>query len=145
MEDISKTRYRVKAKTILFCNRIDSGLTKPNRKFLQEMIYGMVSRKSVLLTEIARKVCTGTSFKKVHERLRLNLKKDGWSNILEDNLIVENNRRVDKETVVALDISDLSKKNATKMEHISDVHRCYFINRLNLPWILLVLCLMCSH
>jgi hypothetical protein len=79
MEDYSRVRYQVKGKIGWFSERVCQGLSRPQQKFVQQMIYGMVSRKTVLLTEIARSLPQNASFKKIHQRLSLNLAKAGWS------------------------------------------------------------------
>jgi hypothetical protein len=118
MRDYSRIGYEVKGRISSFCNCVSKGLRKPQVKFIQQMVYGMISRRSVLLTEIARSLPDGTSFKKVHERLSLNLGKSGWKDVVEDNLLKEQKHRVKQDTVIAVDVSELTKEHARKMEHL---------------------------
>lgn len=121
MGNHSRIAYQIKAKTSSYCCKLCTGLNKPQQKFVQQMVYGMISRKSVLLTEIARSLPQVAGFKKIHERLSLNLSKNGWKEVLENNLLEENKERVQQNTVIALDISDLVKEYAQKMEYLCRV------------------------
>jgi len=121
MENHSRIGYQIKAKTISFCASICDGLNKPQQKFVQQMVYGMISRKSVLLTEIARSLPQMASFKKIHERLSLNLSKTKWKEILENNQLETIKKRLKQDTVIALDISEVVKEYAQKMEYLCRV------------------------
>ena len=62
MENYSRVGYQVKGKISRFCGKIDAGLSKPRQKFVQQMIHGMISRRSVLLTEVVRSLPQTASF-----------------------------------------------------------------------------------
>ena len=47
MEDYSRVRYQVKGKIGWFSERVCQGLSRQQQKFVQQMIYGIVSRKTV--------------------------------------------------------------------------------------------------
>ncbi|MEF9918976.1 MAG: hypothetical protein RR790_06905 [Eubacterium sp.] len=44
--------YQLKRKIVTFSNKISEGLSKSERKFSADMIYGMLASKSCLLTDI---------------------------------------------------------------------------------------------
>ncbi len=58
-----------------FSGELSRGLSKPRRRFVEEMIYGIQARGSVHLTEVARALDERISLKKTHERLSNNLSK----------------------------------------------------------------------
>ena len=63
----------IKRKIIGFSEKISEGLTRPEFKFVSQMIYGMLSAQSCHLSKIARKLDEKASLKKVIDRLSNNL------------------------------------------------------------------------
>ena len=120
MNDYTKIINQIKEKIVNFSKNFSKDLSKPNRKFILNMIYGLISSSSSYLSEIARSLKEDISLKKVVERLSNNLanfdkeKRDYvWNNYVD---YVKD--KVDDNTVFCLDPGDLGKKHSKKLENL---------------------------
>jgi hypothetical protein len=98
-------------------------LSVPKRKFVRDIIYGILASKSVQLASIGRSLKEKIDLKKTCERLTRNL---AAISHLEQRQIMKTHalsleRRVEKYTPVIIDHTDLSKTYAKKMEGLSYV------------------------
>ena len=53
MANSTSITYRLKRKILTFTNKISRRLSKPDRKFTADMVYGILASKSCLLTDIS--------------------------------------------------------------------------------------------
>jgi hypothetical protein len=96
-------------------------LDKTARRFIQEAVYGIMASQSVMLTEIGRQLESQVSLKKIEERFsRQLIKPKIWASI-HDRVLSMAKARVKEDTLLILDLSDLKKKYAEKMEHMATV------------------------
>jgi len=96
-------------------------LDKTARRFVQEAVYGIMASQSVMLTEIGHQLESRVSLKKIEERFsRQLIKLKLWSSI-HDRVLSMARSRVKANTLLILDLSDLKKKYAEKMEHMATV------------------------
>jgi hypothetical protein len=113
---------RLRAKIAQFSGELSAGLGKVASRFVSEMLYGIQASQSVMLTKIARVLEENIEMKKTHERLCRNLGNDQLEQALLHNLLSRAKKHIDKDTLLVLDPSDLSKKYAEKMEYLCQVH-----------------------
>jgi hypothetical protein len=112
---------KVREQIIKFSGELSSGFPKVVRRFITEAIYGIQARQSVHLTEIARSLEERISIKKTQYRLSRQLGRRGlWLRVVE-GLCRMGSQRVKEETLLVLDISDIAKKYAEKMEYLAMV------------------------
>lgn len=119
MMDDSKIAGRIKAQITRFGNRLCAGFDKPTGKFILQMLYGIQASKDVKLSNISRSLNEPIALIKTEDRLSRNMKKRDLSSTLNDKLIGEGGNRIVDGTVLALDIGDISKPEAKKMEHLA--------------------------
>jgi len=105
-----------------FSGELSRGLCKARRRFVEEMIYGLQARGSVLLTEVARALDEPIRVKKTEERLSKNLCDGRILEVLGEEILSRGGCRVRDDTLLIVDPSDLCKKYAKKMEYLADVH-----------------------
>ena len=74
MNNYSKIINQMKEKITKFSKNISKGLSLPNSKFVLDMVYGLISSSSILLSEIARSLNENITLKKSIERLSNRLK-----------------------------------------------------------------------
>jgi hypothetical protein len=86
-----------------------------------QMLYGIQTSKDVKLSNIARSLNEQIPLIKTENRLSRNLGRMDLTERINRNLIAEGSRRIQKETVIALDLSDLDKPYAEKMEYLAFV------------------------
>jgi len=113
----NKLRYKVTK----FSGILSRGLDKTARRFVQEAIYGIIASESVMLTEIGRKLESRVSLKKTEERFSRQLIKPEIWGCLQKSILSMASERVKAKTLLILDLSDLKKKYAEKMEYLATV------------------------
>ncbi len=118
----AKTVFKLREQIIKFSGELSSGWPKVLRRFIAETIYGIQARQSVRLTEIARSLEEKIPLRKTQYRLCRQLGRWGlWAKI-SNALCQMASLRVKRDTLLVLDISDIAKKYARKMEYLAMVH-----------------------
>ena len=118
---IAQTATRLREQITHFSGNLSRGLCKPARRLVQEAIYGIQARQSVHLTEIARSLEEPIPLIKTENRLSRNLRRPELRITLQDALVRQGANRIHEDTLLILDLSDLVKPYAKKMEYLSRV------------------------
>ncbi len=119
MEDNSKITGKIKFQITRFGHRISDGHQKPVRRWILQMLYGIQASKDVKLSNIARSLNEEIPLIKTEARLSRNLGRRDLTESINGKLVAEGSRRIQQETVIALDLSDLDKRYAEKMEYLA--------------------------
>jgi hypothetical protein len=119
MEHDSKIAGKIKGQITRFAHKISGGYKKPLRKWLVQMLYGIQASKDVKLSNIARSLNEEIPLIKTETRLSRSLGRMDLTESINGKLIAEGGKRVRRETVIALDLSDLDKPYAEKMEYLA--------------------------
>jgi hypothetical protein len=118
----AKTVHKLREQIIKFSGELSAGWPKVMQRFIVEALYGIQARQSVRLTEIARSLEEKIPLRKTQYRLCRQLGRwELWAK-LSDSLCQMASSRVEEETLLILDISDIAKKYARKMEYLATVH-----------------------
>jgi hypothetical protein len=117
----SKVRSRLKAQLTKFCSELCSGLSKPLGKFVAQMLYGIQSSQDVKLSNIGRALGEAIPLIRTEKRLSRNLKYAELEAGLTTKLVEMASARIHEDTVLALDLSDIRKEYARRMEHLAPV------------------------
>ena len=117
----SKIRSRLKAQLTKFSLELCEGLTKPLAGFVSQMLFGIQSSQDVKLSNIARSLQEEIPLIRTEKRLSRNLKSTELEKELAPQLVRMGSSRVQPNTVLALDLSDIRKEYAQKMEHLATV------------------------
>lgn len=117
----SKVRSRLKAQLTKFSSELCAGLSKPLARFVSQMLFGIQSSQDVKLSNIGRSLNEEISLIRTEKRLSRNLKSGELEKELTPQLIRMGSSRVQPNTVLALDLSDIRKEYAQKMEHLAIV------------------------
>ena len=104
-----------------FSGKLSAGLPRPARRMVREVLVGMQARGSVRLSEIGRALNEGTALKKVIERLGRHLKRREVREQVARNLLELGAGKVGEETLLVVDLTDISKPYARRMEHLARV------------------------
>ena len=99
----------------LFSGKLCADMGKVLTRFVGEMVYGLQCRGSVRLSEIARSLNEKTSLKKRIDRLSRNLGHSALADTLGRAVLVEGAPRIEKDTLLIVDPTDITKKYAKKM------------------------------
>lgn len=119
MGDDSTVAGKIKTQITRFSHRISRGLKKPTRKFVAQMIYGIQASKDVKLSNISRSLNEGIGLIKTEGRLSRHMGKGDLTEWINQVLVADGAVRVRDDTVIALDISDIDKPYAKKMENLA--------------------------
>jgi hypothetical protein len=119
MEHNSKIAGKIKAQITRFAHKISGHYKKPVRKWMIQMLYGIQASKDVKLSNIARSLNEEIPLIKTEGRLSRNLGRMELTESVNRRLIAEGGKRIQPETVIALDLSDLDKPYAKKMEYLA--------------------------
>jgi len=121
MQD-SKVRSRLKAQLTKFTTELCGGLSRPLEKFVAQMLFGIQASQDVKLSNIARSLKEEIPLIKTEDRLSRNLKAVELEAELSSQLASMASQRVEANTVLCLDLSDIRKEYARKMEYLASVH-----------------------
>jgi len=103
----------------MFIEKISFGENKVTKRFVKEMMFGIMTSGSVLLTEIGRSLKEKISLKKLVERLSNNLKKDINFDRIENRYLESIKAEINRDTIIAVDDGDITKEYATKFEKMT--------------------------
>jgi hypothetical protein len=117
----SKIRSRLKAQLTKFCSELCVGVSKPLTGFVSQMLFGIQSSQDVKLSNIARSLKEEIALIRTEKRLSRNLKSAELEKELTPQLVKMGSSRIQPNTVLALDLSDIRKEYAQKMEHLATV------------------------
>ena len=121
MQD-SKLRSRLKAQLTKFSSELCEGLSRPLQKFVGQMLFGIQASQDVKLSNVARSLKEQIPLIKTEDRLSRNLKAVELAAELTPQLAAMASHRVSANTVLCLDLSDIRKEYAKKMEYLAPVH-----------------------
>jgi len=85
------------------------------------MIYGISADGSVVLTKIARSLEEPIRLHDTHKRLSANLANEAIGDEIGAKVLAKGARRIDEDTLLIVDPTDLIKKYAKKMENLAEV------------------------
>ncbi len=121
MVDFKNSLENVQAKFSNFTRNLKLNLSLPEFKFLKDSIKGILSSKSVIVRQTAECLNESILLKKTSERLYRNLRKSNLDIKLSDTLLGIQSRKLDKDSIISVDDSDIIKPSAKQMEGLYKV------------------------
>ena len=121
MTNYSTLGHNLKRGIFRFCENISDGLHKPIKRFVTDMVYGLLAGRSCFLTEIARELKENIALDKTVERLSRNLMNFDDSDELREQYFQAVEKHFDDSTVLLIDDSDISKPCSSKLESLCKV------------------------
>jgi hypothetical protein len=118
---IPRTARKIRSQMARFSGKVSAGLCKAARRFVGEMVYGIQARQSVHLTEVGRSLSEGIALIKTENRLSRNLSRPELRPVLQGAILGEGSSRISGDTLLVLDLSDIVKPYAEKMECLARV------------------------
>ncbi len=121
MTNYTTETYQTKRDILNFCNKISEGIFKPIKKLTQDIVYGLLSSKSCLITDISRELKEEIKLSNTVDRLsnRLaNIEREEINKI-KDNYYKEVMKYLPECYVIVLnDDTDLNKEYSRKLEDL---------------------------
>lgn len=121
MNNFTTNTYEMKREILNFSEKIAKKLSKSEKKFIQDIEYGIAASGSCLISDISRSLNEDIKIKNTIERLCDNLNSFDDTETLYNNYIEEIGDIYGKEPVVLFDDSDISKVYGKKFEDLDDV------------------------
>lgn len=121
MTNYTMNAYEMKRDLINFSKKISEGLTKPEQKFIMDMMFGIASSGTTLISEISRSLKEDIKLGNTIERLCDNLLKFDKEEIIMNNYYKEVKKELSEEPIVLFDDSDITKIYGKKFENIDKV------------------------
>ena len=121
MSKDSKLAGKIKWQIARFSGRLSEGLAKPLRRFIGDMIYGIQASRDVKLANIARALQEEIKLIKTENRLSRNLAAMDLTEELNRRLCWEGSGLIQDDSVLAVDLSDIRKEYAKKLEYLAEV------------------------
>lgn len=121
MNNYSTLSSNLKRSLLHFSERISEGLSRPDFKFVSQMIYGMLCCQSCHISEISRALEEKVLLKKTIERICRHLAQFTEGAKLFDNYVRKVKGYINRRTILVVDDSDITKPCAQKMEGLQEV------------------------
>jgi hypothetical protein len=119
--NLSKISKKIQQQMQQFSGKLSRGLPKTAGRFVEEAIYGIQARGTLRLSEIARSLNEEIGLQKTINRLSRQLKRRGLLEHIEYEVLTEGKDRIKQDTLLILDLSDITKPYAKKMEYMAQV------------------------
>jgi hypothetical protein len=117
MTDDSRISEKVKSEIENFAQIITQGFSKPKKKFVSQMLFGIQASRDVKLSNIARSLSEEIKLIKTENRLSRNAQGGDLTIGFNRDIIKRAAKRILPDTVIALDLSDIHKPFAKKMDY----------------------------
>ena len=117
MLNSTSNTYTLKREILNFSNKVSKKLSKPDKKFSADMIYGMLAAGSCLLTDVVDQLHENSKKVNSVERLTKHLNKGTPVNALSSYLSVIR-KWVPDEPIIHIDDSDIVKPDGYKFESL---------------------------
>ncbi len=112
-----KVQYQIKR----FSSKITKGLTKPKKKFIHQILYDIQAQRDIKLSNISRSLNEKIKLIKTENRLSRHMTNKDLTEHVNNTLIQDSSLRITDDTVLALDLSDINKPFAKKMDYLAKV------------------------
>ena len=117
MTHCTTNTYKMKREILNFVEKISANTYRPHKKFLADIIYGMLASGSCLLTEVAQELCEGSRKINVVDRLSRHLAEDDFS-LAQNNYLESICKMVPDHPVIHIDDSDVVKPEGQQFESL---------------------------
>jgi hypothetical protein len=113
---------KIKAQLSKFSGIISKGFPKPKRRLIKEILYGIQATKDVKLSNIGRSLNEQQPLIKTEDRLSRNLDDVDFTDGINREICRLGASKVLEEMVIAIDLGDIRKKFARKMQYLAGIH-----------------------
>lgn len=112
---------RVQHQIERFSHKVSKGLTKPKKRFVAQSLFGIQASRDIKLSNVSRSLNEKIDLIKTENRLSHHMATCDITDTINNSLIQDAAWRITKDTVITLDLSDINKPFAKKMEYLANV------------------------
>ncbi|MCK5679003.1 MAG: transposase [Flavobacteriaceae bacterium] len=121
MDSNAKIANKIKLQISKFSGIISKEFSKPKRRLIKEIVFGIQASKDVKLSNIARSLKEEIPLIKTEDRLSRNLSDIDFTESVNNTISRLASNKILKDTVIALDPGEIVKPYAKKMENLCKV------------------------
>lgn len=121
MNENTRLADKINSQLTAFDKIVSKGLSKPKQKFISQMLFGIQVARDIKLSEVARSLDEEIDLIKTENRLSRNLNYEGIGEHINRVLIEQGSPRIERDTVIALDLTSVEKYYARKMDFLAKV------------------------
>lgn len=111
----SQTAFKAREQLERFLGIFSPHFSRPELRFLGQMLYGLQAAKDIKLSCIGRELNEEIAPKKTEERLSRNIAREGLAETVSECVAREAAKHVGKDTLIVVDPTDIRKLYARKM------------------------------
>lgn len=111
----SQTAFKAREQLAKFLGIFSPDFSKPQRRFLGQILYGLQAAKDIKLSCIGRELDETIALKKTEERLSRHLGRTGLAKEVSSCVAKEAGKHIGKDTLIVIDPTDIRKLYARKM------------------------------
>ena len=112
---------RVQQQILNFGKKISKGLSKTRRRFVHQMLFGIQAGRDIKLSSVSRSLEEDIHLIKTEQRLSRQMAKEELTEHINEAILRQGSTKIERDTVLAWDLSDIQKPFAKKMELLSEV------------------------
>ncbi len=112
---------KLRAQIHQFSGIVSPQFSKPQTKFVEQMLFGLAASQDCKLSQIARALGEPITLKKTAERLSHHLAAPKLGRVLQQHIVAHAAGRIHADTLIVVDPTDIRKPYATKMPHLATV------------------------
>jgi hypothetical protein len=117
----SRVAEKLRAQIHQFLGILSPHFSKPKRKFLEQMLFGVSASQDCKLSQVARVLGESILLKKTEERLSRHLASPGLGQVVQQQIVAHAARRVTGDTLIVVDPTDIRKPYAQTMPYLATV------------------------
>ena len=114
-------REKVNEQLNKFSKVLSKGLKLPKKKFLHQVLFGIQASRDIKLSEIARSLEEKIRLIKTENRLSRNMQDKHLSSHINNKILEQVKGKIEKDTVLAVDLTSIHKPYAKKMDFLAGV------------------------
>lgn len=121
MQDSITESKKVQRQIEWYAVQIGKGLNRAKRRFISQILFGIQATRDIKLSNVSRSLKEDIRLIKTENRLSRQLMSEDLTCHVNEVLIRKSCMHVQEDTVLALDLSDVHKPYAKKMDHLAKV------------------------
>jgi len=118
---ITQTAQKVRVQIHHFLGILSPHFSKPQTKFLEQMLFGLSASQDCKLSQVARALGEPILLKKTEERLSRHLATPGLGQKVQQQMVAHAARGVKADTLIVVDPTDIRKPYAQAMPYLATV------------------------
>lgn len=118
----SKLSRRIQEKILRFLNPLLLGLNKTDQRFIKEASYGILKMQDIKLSSIVKSLDEEIKPESTENRLSRKIRSKDYTEFITDKLLELSKAKIRDDTLMPIDLSDISKKYSESQEYLSKVY-----------------------